>query len=88
MNEKQKLRMQIHQYDFALIELNLFLDTHPRDRKALMKFKALKERREMLVKAYEQRFGPYIVTAHNAAGEDHWHWIHSPWPWEESECEA
>ena len=45
MNEKE-LMMKIKKYDFALKELNLYLDTHPNCRKALelfKKYKALKE---------------------------------------------
>ena len=31
MTEKQSLMKKIATYDFAIVELNLYLDTHPND---------------------------------------------------------
>ena len=35
MTDKQKMLKKIHEIDFALHELNLFLDSHPTNEKAL-----------------------------------------------------
>ncbi len=88
MNECQKLREAIHQHDFALIEADLFLDTHPDNRKALAVRRELMEKRRALIEEYTRRFGPYIVTAADVTDTEHWAWIDGPWPWEESECDA
>ena len=38
MTDRQKLLQKIHMTDFALIEANLYLDTHKTDRAALAYF--------------------------------------------------
>ena len=38
MHEKQKLLSMIRKYDFVLYELQLYLDTHPSDQKAMEYF--------------------------------------------------
>ena len=82
MSERQLLRNKIHQYDFSILEAELYLDTHPNCQKALGVLNELREQRAALVKAYEERFGRYIVTKKNSGKEGSWDWIKSPWPWE------
>ena len=77
-----RLKERIWAYDFAKIEINLYLDTHPEDHEAQKLFCAYGRKRDELVALYEERFGPYIVTADDACGEDHWAWNKDPWPWE------
>ena len=48
MNEKARLMRKIKEYDFALKELNLYLDTHPNCRRALALFKKYKDLRKKL----------------------------------------
>ena len=87
MNDKCRLTRQIHALDFSIKEMELYLDVHPHNRKALNLISGLRRKRAALVEAYEQHFGRYIVTSHDAKNEDKWEWIDSPWPWEVKEGE-
>jgi spore coat protein JB len=82
MSEHEHLRKKIHQYDFSILEAELYLDTHPDCQRALSVLNELRVQRKALVKAYEERFGRYIVTKKDAGKDGKWEWIDSPWPWE------
>ena len=76
------LRRRIAAYDFALVEMNLYLDTHPCDKEALELMYAYRRKREELAETYEQHFGPYEITARDVENPDRWSWVDAPWPWE------
>lgn len=82
MNERAMLMNKIKKYDFALKELNLYLDTHPNCRRALALFDKYCTIKKAAVEEYVSRFGP-IVPEQNRNTE-HWTWIDDPWPWERS----
>ena len=82
MNDKAKLKRQIYELDFALYELVLFLDSHPTNRRAMELMREYREKREKLIKEYEERFGKYIVTVEDVPMSERWHWLDSPWPWD------
>ena len=81
MDNRASLVHQIHALDFAILELNLFLDTHPCNETALHQFHAYLARRAALVETYEAQFGPYEVTADRVKG-NRFTWVMGPWPWE------
>lgn len=81
MDNRAALKDRIHAYDFAIIEMNLYLDTHPSDEEALCLFHMYQEKREQLVCAYESQFGPYISNVNDVQG-DQFTWIRDPWPWD------
>ena len=78
--EQEYALKQLMAYDFMQVELNLYLDTHPCDKKALSEFKKINKKAVELRKEYEQLFGPITTSSVNC--EDEWLWINSPWPWE------
>lgn len=80
MNEQTRLMRKIKEYDFALKELNLYLDTHPNCRRALALFKKYKELRRKSVEEYTEKFGP--ITPDQSSSDQRWTWIDDPWPWE------
>lgn len=82
MNSKAELKRKIHELDFALHELVLFLDSHPTNKKALELTREYRKKRGECVALYEERFGPYIVTPSDVPANDCWKWLESPWPWE------
>lgn len=82
MNEKNALMKKIKQYDFALKELNLYLDTHPNCRRALALFKKYNDMRKKAVDEYTAKYGPIRPDQNN--DDQHWSWIDDPWPWERS----
>lgn len=80
-NEREALLYQVMQYKFALIELNLYLDTNPNDTEALNLYnKYLKVEKQMCDK-YESMYGPLTVDS-DSLGKNTWNWKNSPWPWE------
>lgn len=83
MNENS-IRRRIYAYDFSILEFELYLDTHPEDKIALEKHRALIAERNNLIKNYEKRFGKYTVNSQQVIGNT-WSWINNPWPWEYTE---
>ena len=82
MNERNELLMKIQKYDFALKELNLYLDTHPQCRRALALFNKYKKLKMDAEKEFNERFGPITPIQNNST--ENWHWVSDPWPWERS----
>lgn len=80
-NERKQLLMQIMAESFTAVELNLFLDTHPDDRKALSDYNETVNRLHQITMQYEQKYGPLTNFGH-ASSEHAWRWVEEPWPWE------
>ena len=75
---RQEMLMQIKEYDFALDELNLYLDTHPDDSQALCLQNNYANALRNLERQYQRVYGP--LTANCPCNK--WRWIEEPWPWE------
>ncbi len=80
MSEKQKLLSMIRKYDFALCELQLYLDTHPNCSHATKLWQKYQSKRQQLASQYVQQFGP--IQPIQTEGETPWSWTDGPWPWE------
>lgn len=80
MSEKNALMKVIKKYDFALYELNLYLDTHPRCMNALAYFKKYQDLRNKAVNEYTEKFG--ALTADQTNADEGWKWAEGPWPWQ------
>ncbi len=80
MNMKEKLLSEIRALSFALVETNLYLDSHPECGEALAYFRRVRDELAKKTAAYEKAFGP--LTAMGATAEGEWDWITTPWPWE------
>lgn len=78
--EKECALKQLMAYDFMQLELNLFLDTHPHNQKALKEFHKINRKANELREKYEEQFGPLTTSA--VKSETEWEWVRSPWPWE------
>lgn len=81
MNQKKQLLCRIHSYDFTILELGLYLDTHPDDMRALKARQQAQEKRALLVQEYEAQYGPYVLTNEDVKG-NRWSWVDNPWPWD------
>lgn len=79
---KAELKRKIFELDFAIHELVLFLDTHPTNQKAMELLDGYRKRRMMLIKAYEEKYGAFIMQQDDVPSEGCWKWLESPWPWE------
>lgn len=71
--------------DFALVELNEYLDTHPDCQYALASFKEHSNLSKELRKEYNMLYGPIVATDFDC--DRTWSWVENPWPWQ-NECES
>lgn len=85
-NERTKLLNSIREVGFAVVELNLFLDTHPYDRGALSMFKRLCEKKKTLTEEYTRKYGPLMACDSSENVPFDWVSEANKWPWEK-ECE-
>ena len=82
MSEKMCKLKKIHELDFALHELTLFLDTHPTNARALSLVPEYRTLRDKAISDYVAEFGPLNCPADTTELSDRWQWINGPWPWE------
>ena len=79
-NDRMRLFMAVNQFGFAISDITLYLDTHPKDQEALEYFHHMKQMYNKAVSNYESRFGP--LTQCGEGNRDYWQWSVNPWPWE------
>lgn len=80
MKNRNELMHTIQRYDFALYDLMLYLDTHPKCREALQLYAKYRKQREEAVSEYVSRFGP--INALQSDTDKRWNWGNGPYPWE------
>jgi spore coat protein JB len=72
---------ELQKVDFALVELSLYLDTHPADMQALQQFNQLVQQRQQLANTFEMKYGPLLQFGRSYSRFP-WQWVDSPWPWQ------
>jgi len=77
--DHSEILKKISQIDFALYDLNLYLDAYPNCPDALSMYHQLRNARVGLVAEYEKLHGPLTASAD---GSESWNWVKTPWPWE------
>ena len=77
MTRKEMLK-QIKCYQFSIIELAQYLDTHPDDTRALCLHKKYCNELEDLRDKYQRKYGPLTIEFPC----NKWRWLEEPWPWE------
>lgn len=75
---RQEMIDQIKSLDFAIIELGLYLDTHPDDQKALCMHREYCKQAKDLKDKYQKMYGPLTIFYPC----NKWRWLEQPWPWE------
>lgn len=82
---KKEMLDWINMVSFAVVEANLYLDTHPTDQTALAYFREYSGLRNQALVDYAALYGP--LTIDTALGcRNSWEWVNEPWPWEGREC--
>ena len=79
MSNKEQLLNDIGIVSFVLVELGLYLDTHPTDAEAMNFYRYARQANREAVRAYEQVYGPLMITQVDSKD---WSWMKNPWPWE------
>lgn len=79
LNKQAEMLTELNAYCFAAHDLNLYLDTHPKDREMINLYNEYRQKADKLTKKYEKEYGPL-----NTSGEmtSPWSWNDNPWPWE------
>lgn len=77
---RESMLRQVDQFGLAVVDANLYLDTHPCDRTAMNYFNQMSDAYGNAAAAFEARFGPLTAAAGNDAA--YWSWVNDPWPWE------
>lgn len=78
--DRDALLKRLMAADFALHETVLFLDVHPKNKKALEYYKKMQKLREELAEEYREKFGP--LTYYEVRATNEWNWPDYPWPWQ------
>ena len=78
--DREAAMRRLQQADFALIDINLYLDTHPCCPNGLEYFRCMRIERDNALREYEENYGP--ITMDDADANCRWDWIDHPWPWE------
>lgn len=83
MNNKQQMLQDIGIIDFVLVELTLYLDTHPYDSAAMDFFNHYSRIKNQMCREFSQKYFP--LTKDMAESNNEWRWGMAPLPWE-GEC--
>lgn len=79
--DRKEMLCKIKQYQFSIIELGLYLDTHPEDERALCLHRKYANILKDLRDSYQKVYGPLSIEFPC----NKWRWLEQPWPWERSE---
>ena len=79
MNNREELLKCIASCDFAIVELNLYLDTHPNDSTVASKLDEYIAKSKSLRREFETKYGPLNIMSKES---NRWAWIANPWPWD------
>ncbi|MBM7661211.1 spore coat protein JB [Bacillus mesophilus] len=79
--EYYALLEELQAVDFVLVELTLYLDTHPHDYDAIQQYNQFAQQRGLLKKQIESKFGPLQQYGNSYSGYP-WNWDDAPWPWQ------
>lgn len=70
---------ELQALEFVILELGLYLDTHPDDSEALELFRQYVSMEKDGRQRYEAQYGPLTPSA--AAESKTFNWVGDPWPW-------
>ena len=82
MREREQLLRDIGIADFVLIELALYLDTHPHDRNALEYFRHYNRMANQARQEYSAKYTPLTISCVDTSYCNDWQCTLSPMPWE------
>ncbi|MED4343760.1 spore coat protein CotJB [Heyndrickxia coagulans] len=72
---------ELQALDFAIVELNLYLDTHPDDQAAIEQYNTFVHARKKVKRAFEKQFGTLTNFGHSYSPTP-FQWKEPPWPWQ------
>ena len=82
ISEKEKMKYDIGVIDFVIVEMNLYLDTHPTDKDAMDYLSHYVRMKNQAMREYAMKFGPLSISDADGCNMNMWKWSTEPWPWE------
>ncbi|KGR90955.1 hypothetical protein CD30_08665 [Ureibacillus massiliensis 4400831 = CIP 108448 = CCUG 49529] len=79
--EYYQLLEELQAIDFVLVELNLYLNTHPHDLEAIKQFNETAQQSMRLKVEFEKKFGP-LMNFGKSFSSYPWNVDDTPWPWQ------
>ncbi|MGE6258867.1 spore coat protein CotJB [Heyndrickxia sporothermodurans] len=79
--EYYKILEDLQAIDFVIVELTLYLDTHPGDKDAVQQYNLSIQQRKKIKKEFENRFGALTNFGYSYS-QFPWEWKNAPWPWQ------
>ena len=73
--KQEEMLCKIKEYQFSIIELALYLDTHPEDEKALCLHRHYANILKELMDKYQKVYGPLTINYPCSK----WRWLEEPW---------
>lgn len=82
-SEREEALLNLNQIQFAMHELNLYLDVYPNDANIMRQFVAYRNTYNDLLNQYENRYGALSVNS-TSLNSVPFGWVDQTWPWERS----
>lgn len=77
---EMEMLKQISATRFMIVDLALFLNTHPMERETIVEYNRYVMQWRGLKENYDKNFG--MLTQHDSLSPYPWQWKDEPWPWE------
>lgn len=84
IRNRQQMLKDIGIVSFAVVDLALYLDTHPTDRAAMEYFNHYNRIKTQMEREFSRNYFP--LTMNHAESNREWRWGAAPLPWE-GECD-
>lgn len=81
---REDLMRMISECEFSMLDLSLYLNTHPDCEKTLELYHHHRRKYEAMSEEYRNKFGP--LTNQQVISDKRWTWTNAPWPWEKEGC--
>lgn len=78
---RAEMMKKIKELEFAVVELNLYLDNHPMNQQAIMDYNKFTKELMELKERYEKQYG-MLTNFGYSLSQYPWEWVNEPWPWE------
>lgn len=78
---RQDLLNKVQELSFAALDMNLYLDNHPDDKKAINTYNNFCTQLLQARTAYESKYGPLTNFGYSPSRYP-WQWVDNPWPWD------
>jgi len=79
-DKSKQMMKQLQEFEFAIVDLTLYLDTHSDDVRAISRLQELVAQRNDLREEYAKLIGPLMACQVNVG--DEWQWAEQDFPWD------